>query len=99
MTTWIMFDSDISPDGVRRRIKEEFGRTGINSDAQAAKRFAKPQQWVSRHMTGQTDWKLQELQQFCDSLGLDYIYVTTGIRTVTPPTNGGNVITLRQPTG
>lgn len=73
MTTWIMFDNDTSPTGVRRRIKEEFVRRGIESDNQAAKRYGKhPQQWVSRHMNGQTDWKLQELHDFCDGLGLDY---------------------------
>lgn len=88
MTTWIMFDSDISPDGVTRRLREEMARRGIPSDSHAAKMYGKhPQQWVSRRMNADTDWKLQELHEFCDVLTLDYVYVTTGIRTV--PDGGG----------
>lgn len=90
-----MFDNDISPVAVQRRLREEMARRGISSDAQAAEKWGKhPQQWVSRHMSMKTDWKMQELQDFCAALQLDYRYVTIGIRTIDPPPNGGNVIPL-----
>lgn len=82
-----MFDNDTSHEGVKRRIREEMARHGISSDAQAAKRYGRPQQWLQRHMGGDTDWKLAELRDFCGALGLDYTYVLTGIRTLEP--NGG----------
>jgi hypothetical protein len=87
MTTFIRFDHDTSSGGVTRRIREELARHAIKSDSQAAKRYGRPQQWLQRHMSGESDWKLQELQDFCASLGLDTTYVMTGIRTV--PTGGG----------
>jgi len=91
MTTWIMFDNDVSAHGVKRRIHEEMARKGILSDSHAARLFGKhPQQWVSRRMTGEADWRLQELCDFCGALSLDYIYVTTGIRTINPDGGGGN---------
>jgi hypothetical protein len=89
MTTFILFDGDTSHAGVTRRIREELARHAIKSDAQAAKKYGRPQQWLQRHMSGETDWRVQELQDFCATLGLDHTYVLTGIRTV--PTGGGFV--------
>lgn len=87
MTTWIMFDNDTSDEGVTRRIREEMARRSISSDAQAAKKYGRPQQWLQRHMSGGVDWKLGELRDFCVALNLDYAYILTGIRTLDP--NGG----------
>ena len=85
-----MFDSDTTPGGVARRLREEMARHGIASDAAAARLYGKhPQQWVSRHMNGDTDWKLGELLDFCAVLGLDYIYAISGIRTIPGGDGGG----------
>lgn len=91
MTTLIMMDEDFSPAGIKRRIKEEFARHGIGSESEAAERYGRPQQWVSRRMTGETEWKISELKDFCRALGLSYVYVTTGIRPVPPRTPGGGL--------
>lgn len=88
-TTWIMFDDDMTSHGVIRRIREELARNSIGSESQAAKIYGKhPQQWLSRHMCGKTDWKLTDLQDFCAVVGLDYIYVATGIRTIASQPTG-----------
>lgn len=84
MTTLIMMDEDYSPAGIKRRIKEEFARHGIDSETEAAERYGRPQQWVSRRMTGETKWSVGELEDFCRVLGLSYIYVATGIRPIPP---------------
>lgn len=91
MTTFIMTDDELGPDAVTRRLREEMARRGIRSDAQAAQRYGRPQQWVSRHMAGQTDWKLRELQHFCEVLNMDYRYVLAGVRSGNP-TGGGEPV-------
>lgn len=89
MTTMFVFDEDYSADGINRRLDEEFARRGIKTETEAAKRYGRPQQWVSRHLTGATAWKLTDLRDFCDKLGLDYPYVILGIRQQPkPPTDG-----------
>jgi hypothetical protein len=84
MTTLIMMDEDHSPAGIKRRLKEEFARHGIASETEAAERYGRPQQWVSRRMTGESKWYVGELEDFCRVLGLSYVYVTTGIRPIPP---------------
>lgn len=80
----IMMDADYSPAGVKRRLKEEFARHGIDSETEAARRYDVPQQWLSRRMTGETEWKLGELPEFCEALGLYYPYVAAGVRPLPP---------------
>ena len=87
MTTFVLFDSDYSPTGVVRRIREEFARHGIKSDARAAALADRKQQWLQRLMSGQQDWRMSELQDFCAALGLDFLYVVAGIRSL--PSGGG----------
>lgn len=81
MTTLVLLDADRSPAGVLRRLREELARQDL-SDTAAARRYEVPQQWVSRRMTGHVDWKVSELEDFCDTLGLSYLYVATGVREV-----------------
>jgi hypothetical protein len=92
MTTMIMMDADHTPAGVKRRLREEFARHGIESDTTAAERYNVPQQWLSRRMTGETDWKVWELEEFCRGLGLSYVYVATGIRPLPPPLDYGGPV-------
>jgi hypothetical protein len=82
-----MVDSDHSLDGINRRLREEFARLDIKSESDAAGRYGKPQQWLNRRMTGESKWDAGELPGFCKKLGLSYVYVTAGIRTIgtTPP--------------
>jgi hypothetical protein len=84
MTTLIMMDEDYSPAGIKRRIKEEFARHGIDSESDAAERYGRPQQWLNRRMTGDTKWNIGELEDFCRVLGISYVYVVSGIRPVPP---------------
>jgi hypothetical protein len=92
MTTVIMMDADYTLAGVKRRLREEFARQGIESDTEAAGRYDVPQQWLSRRMTGETEWKVGELEEFCRGLGLSYVYVAAGIRALpSPPGDGGHV--------
>lgn len=99
MTTLIYTDWDYSPSGVKRRLKEEFARHDIESETYAARRYGVPQQWVSRRMTGETGWRLEELEGFCRALGLSYVYVVTGIRSVAQPPPGTYGAIPNQPTG
>jgi len=87
MTTFVLFDGDYTATGITRRIREEFARHGIKSDARAATLADRKQQWLQRLMSGQQDWRMSELQDFCARLGLDYVYVTAGIRSL--PSGGG----------
>jgi hypothetical protein len=84
MTTLIMMDADHTPAGIKRRLREEFARHSIDSETDAAQRYGRPQQWVSRRMTGETEWKVGELDDFCRVLGLSFVYVATGIRPILP---------------
>jgi hypothetical protein len=85
MTTAIVWDDDLGPEGIRRRIVEEFARLGIRSEAEAARIYGRPQQWVSRHMTGTSRWAVPDLRDFCDKLGMSYRYVVSGIRMLPTP--------------
>ena len=87
MTTFVLFDGDYSGTGITRRIREEFARHGIKSDARAATLAERKQQWLQRLLSGQQDWRMSELHDFCAMLGLDFVYVVAGIRSL-PPSGG-----------
>ena len=97
MTHMIVMDEDYSRAGIKRRLKEEFARQGIRSERDAAHRYGRPQQWVSRRMTGEAKWAVDDLEDFCRRLGLSYVYVISGIRPVpTPPPGDRNRPTIGQ---
>ncbi|MGV7251877.1 hypothetical protein PJJ30_23915, partial [Mycobacterium kansasii] len=87
MTTVLVFDSDYSPEGVARRLREELARRNLSESA-AARHYGVPQQWVNRRMTGLTSWKVSELAHFCRVLELSYTYIVAGGRPLPEPPDG-----------
>ena len=81
MSSLVIIDFDHSPAGVTRRLREQFAAHGMSA-SEAARRYGVPQQWVSRRMTGITAWTIEDLEDFCRTLGLSYLYIAAGIRTV-----------------
>ncbi|MDD7813639.1 hypothetical protein PP713_13805 [Mycobacterium sp. CSUR Q5927] len=67
-------------DEFSQRFHEELDRRGIASASEAARQAGVEQQWLSRRLTGATDWKLKELQGICEQLNLCFAYITTGHR-------------------
>lgn len=89
MTTLMVVDGDrgeTRSEAVARRLREELGGRRI-SVAEVARRIGTTQQKLSRRMTGQTSWDVDELDIVCRAAGLSYVYVTTGIREI--PGGGG----------
>ncbi|WP_207555076.1 helix-turn-helix domain-containing protein, partial [Mycobacteroides abscessus] len=82
MTTLMLVDGsrgECRSKAVVRRIREELARQGV-SVSEVARRHGLAQQYVSRRMTGATDWKVGELDDFCAAAGISFGYVTTGVR-------------------
>ncbi|MCA2275463.1 helix-turn-helix transcriptional regulator [Mycobacterium intracellulare] len=68
-----------------RRLREELASQRLSASA-AADLCGVKQQWLSRRMTGTTDWALGELEAVCAALGFSFDYIATGIRELpTPP--------------
>ncbi|MCV7099460.1 helix-turn-helix domain-containing protein [Mycobacterium palustre] len=86
MTTLIMIDGaadEPAAAAINRRLRQEFAGRGLSETA-AAELGGRKQQWLSRRLTGVTDWAVGELVHFCNALGLSFTYITTGIREVPP---------------
>lgn len=86
MTTLIMIDGDDgepASDAINRRLREELAGRRLSETA-AADLCGRKQQWLSRRLTGVTDWAVGELEQTCQALGLSFTYITTGIRQIPP---------------
>lgn len=95
------------PKAVRRRLREEFARIDVKT-SEVARRVSMTQPALSRRMTGDIPFKLDELDLICATLGLSYEYVMLGIREIpsggpptTPasasryePTRGGQLLRL-----
>ncbi len=52
------------------------------SVSEVARRLETTQQKLSRRMTGETPWDVNELDQLCTTLGISFVYVATGIKTL-----------------
>jgi transcriptional regulator with XRE-family HTH domain len=72
---------------VARRLREELAGEQI-SVAEVARRLGVTQQKLSRRMTGQTPWDVDELDAVCRAAGISFDYVTTGIRAIPGPSGG-----------
>jgi transcriptional regulator with XRE-family HTH domain len=69
---------------VVRRLREELAGQQI-SVAEVARRLGTTQQKLSRRMTGQLPWDVEEVDEVCRAAGISFDYVMTGIRAVLPP--------------
>ncbi|QDF69399.1 XRE family transcriptional regulator [Mycobacteroides chelonae] len=66
---------------VARRLREELAGRRI-SVAEVARRLGATQQKLSRRMTGQTPWGVNELDEVCEASGVSSVYVATGIKSL-----------------
>jgi len=71
---------DVTPSAIAKRFRQELLRRDIPSDSEAARAAEVPQQWLSRRLTGETPWRLPELENVCERLGLSLDYVIGGER-------------------
>ncbi|SIH48142.1 Uncharacterised protein [Mycobacteroides abscessus subsp. abscessus] len=84
MTTLMMVDGDrgeTRSEAAVRRLREELAGRRI-SIAEVARRLGTTQQKLSRRMTGQTSWDVNELDQVCEAAGVSFVYVATGIKSL-----------------
>jgi hypothetical protein len=66
---------------VARRFREQLAGHGYRSEKLAAEKYlSKPQQWLNARLRGETSWGVAELHWACETLGLDHMYVVTGLR-------------------
>ncbi len=98
MTTLMVVDGERGESrskAVIRRLRAELAYMGTTA-ADVAKKMGLAQQYVSRRMTGATDWKVGELDDFCAAAGISFGYVTTGVRPIPGkndgPDGGGGVV-------
>ena len=71
---------DVTPGAIAKRFRQDLLRRDIPSDSEAARAAEVPQQWLSRRLTGETPWRLPELENVCERLGLSLDYVIAGER-------------------
>lgn len=95
MTTLIVIDGH-KPGGrrseeVAARFRSELGRLNISA-SEAARRCRKTQAWMARRTSGKTPFDVDDLDMVCDTLGISYDFVATGIRAVGPPGGGGEPV-------
>ena len=83
----VMMSKDIS-----RRFREELARHEIASESEAARRAGVAQPWLSRRLTGDTDWTVADLERICDALGLSFRYVATGDNDTHRPVSADDVM-------
>ncbi|WP_109557922.1 helix-turn-helix domain-containing protein, partial [Mycobacteroides abscessus] len=91
MTTLMMVDGDrgeTRSEAAVRRLREELAGKRI-SIAEVARRLGTTQQKLSRRMTGQTPWDVNELDEVCEASGVSFVYVATGIKAL-PGGPGGS---------
>lgn len=76
---------DPAPPGPRneaivRRLREELARLGGLSISEVARQTGMTQQALSQRMGLQVDFRINELDVICQTVGASFEYVTTGIR-------------------
>ncbi|MFL0158471.1 helix-turn-helix domain-containing protein [Mycobacteroides chelonae] len=92
MTTLMMVDSrpgETRDQAISRRFRQELAGIGLSAN-KAAKVIGVSQSWISRHLTGETDWKANEVDQVCGPLGLDAVFLLTGILAIPDATPSVN---------
>lgn len=88
MTTLIAIDGH-RPGGrrsaeVARRFRAELAALNISASA-AARTCGKTQAWMARRTSGKTAFDVDDLDMVCETLGISYDYVATGIREIPGP--------------
>lgn len=68
-------------EGVVKRLREQFAARRL-SVSEVARRIDMTQPAMSRRMTGRLPFAVDELDDICASTGIDFAYITTGIREV-----------------
>jgi transcriptional regulator with XRE-family HTH domain len=87
MTTLTVVDgqrNETRPEAIARRLRGELGQLNL-SVSEVARRTGMSQPALSRRMTGQLPFDVAELDLICDTLGISFDYITTGIREVPAP--------------
>ena len=103
MTTLIAIDGyqqgETRSQAVARRFRKELAGIGLKGAA-AARKCHKSQPWMNRRMTGQLAFTIDELDEVCSILGLDFNYLATGIREIPDPKlpgRDGDIVSERSP--
>lgn len=75
---------DTTPDdyanAVALRFSGEMREHGYRKETQAAEELGKSQQWLNERQRVKTQWGASDLYWACQVLGLDHMYVATGLR-------------------
>ncbi len=82
MTTLMLVDrrpGENRDQAISRRFRQELVGIGLSAN-KAAKIVGVTQSWISRHLTGETEWKANEVDQVCEPLGIDGDFILTGIK-------------------
>ncbi|WP_207551473.1 helix-turn-helix domain-containing protein, partial [Mycobacteroides abscessus] len=92
MTTLMAVDGDRGETraaAVARRVREELAGKRIRYN-ELARAIGKSPQAISRRISGEIPWDVDELDRACESTGISYAYVTAGIRPVPDGGPGGS---------
>ncbi|SKT84291.1 Helix-turn-helix domain [Mycobacteroides abscessus subsp. abscessus] len=84
MTTLVLVDSPRGrsrDEAISIRLKQELVALGLSVN-RAAKELGVSQPWLSRRTLGGVRWKVEEVDDICDKLGLDANYILTGYRSL-----------------
>lgn len=96
MTNLIAIDGgrqgETRSESVARRFREELASLNMKGAA-AARLCHKSQPWINRRMNGHIPFTIDELDELCETLKLDYNYIATGIRQIPGP--GGDHVSER----
>ncbi|MBV0916086.1 MULTISPECIES: helix-turn-helix domain-containing protein [Mycobacteroides] len=96
MTTLMLVDRDegsTKSEAVTLRLRQELARKGLSVSA-VARKLGTTQARLSRRMTGETPWDVNELDEFCTQADISFIYVATGIKPV--PDAPGDAYLIRK---
>lgn len=91
MTTLTVVDDrpdETRAEAIARRLRGELGQLNL-SVSEVARRTGLSQPALSRRMTGQLPFDVEELDLICQTLGISFDYIASGIRAIreVPPPN------------
>ncbi|MBM4592269.1 helix-turn-helix domain-containing protein [Rhodococcus hoagii] len=90
MTTLMVVDGgrgETRSQAAARRLRSELAGKRI-SVSEAARRAGMNQQTLSRRMTGEVEFKVDELDSLCQATGVSFTYVIAGIKETPAGPNG-----------
>lgn len=100
MTTLTVVDyhpDETRSEAVARRLRGELAQLHISA-SEAARRLGFTQAFLSRRLTGRVPFHVDELELICTTLGLSFVYITSGIRALPdgpPAPDGGDKVNWR----